>query len=164
MNDATQPPPLPDTYAAASGWIRITTQERRAAAVTAFGILAVLVVAAILTPDERGIGTHQQLGLPPCMTESLLGIPCPFCGMTTAFSHMAHGEFAQAIIVQPAGALGFVMSAALALALFAAITTGRAPAIWKAARRSPWTYTVGGIVIAAAWGYKILAHTGLIEL
>jgi hypothetical protein len=160
MTIPVQPPSLPDTHVVTGHWIPLTRPERKSAIVTALGIFAVLIVAAILTPDERGVGTHQQLGLPPCMTEAVLGVPCPFCGMTTSFSHMAHGQVSQAIIVQPAGALGFVLSAALALGLLAAFATGRAPSIWKAVRRSPWLYLVGGSVIFAAWVYKILAHTG----
>lgn len=164
MTDPAQPPPLPYTDSAASLWIPLTREERRSATAAALGILAVLAVAAILTPDERGIGTHQQLGLPPCMTETVFGVPCPFCGMTTSFSHMAHGQVSQAIIVQPAGALGFVISAALALALVTAVATGRAPTLWKAVRHSPWLYALGGLVITAAWIYKIITHTGAIDL
>jgi len=163
MTSPAQPPSLPDSYAESGRWISLTRPERKSAIATALGILAVLILAAILTPDERGVGTHQQLGLPPCMTETVLGIPCPFCGMTTSFSHMAHGQVSQAITVQPAGALGFVLSAALALGLLAAVATGRAPTIWIAVRRSPWLYATGGFIIFAAWIYKILAHTGVLS-
>ena len=32
------------------------------------------------------MGTHQQLGLPPCNFVTLTGYPCPACGMTTSFA------------------------------------------------------------------------------
>jgi len=51
---------------------------------------AVILTARILTPDPSGHGTHTQLGLPPCGFLVLTGCPCPGCGLTTAFAHMAH--------------------------------------------------------------------------
>ncbi|NBO19844.1 MAG: DUF2752 domain-containing protein, partial [Proteobacteria bacterium] len=40
-----------------------------------------------LTPDARGLGTHEQLGLPPCGFYLWYGLPCPSCGMTTSWPH-----------------------------------------------------------------------------
>ncbi len=162
MTDPVQPPALPDYAAAAGRWTALSAAERRSAAFALAGILGVFVVAAILTPDQRGVGTHQQLGLPPCMAEAVFGLPCPFCGMTTSFSHMAHGDIAEAITVQPAGALGFSLSAALAIGLLGAIITGVAPAQWKVVRHSPWLYAAAGTIIAVAWIYKIFAYTGVL--
>jgi len=159
MTDPIQPPALPKTNYNATHWTPLTREERRSAMAAAIAILAVLTLAAILTPDERGIGTHQQIGLPPCMTETIFGIPCPFCGMTTSFSHMAHGQVTQAITVQPAGALGFVVSATLALALLVAVATGKSPTLWKTTKQSPWPYAIGAIVIATAWVYKIITYS-----
>lgn len=53
---------------------------------------AVLTLARVLEPDVRGIGTHTQLGLPPCAFLTLTQRPCPACGLTTAFAHMARGH------------------------------------------------------------------------
>jgi hypothetical protein len=50
---------------------------------------AVLLVARWLTPDPSGMGTHVQLGLPPCGFFYLTRLPCPTCGLTTSFAHMA---------------------------------------------------------------------------
>ncbi len=163
MTGSMQPPSLPEAHAPERTFARLTREERRGAAMAAAAIVAVLGLAAILTPDERGLGTHQQLGLPPCMTETVFGIPCPFCGMTTSFSHMAHGQIAEAITVQPAGALGFVVAAALALGCIVTVATGTAPTKWKAVRHSPYLYAIAGVIIATAWVYKVLSHTDIIQ-
>ena len=54
------------------------------------------------------------------------GIPCPTCGMTTAFSHCVRGHWLTSFIVQPAGCLvavatmlALIMSVIL---MFAALT------------------------------------------
>ena len=39
------------------------------------------LVALSLTPDNRGLGTHEQLGLAPCRMLSYLHIPCPYIGI-----------------------------------------------------------------------------------
>ena len=54
--------------------------------------MVVLGVAGQLDPDPRGLGTHEQLGLPPCGFHSLTGLPCPGCGLTTAFSLVRQRE------------------------------------------------------------------------
>ncbi len=75
---------------------------------------AVFVVAGLLNPDPRGFGTHQQLGLPPCMFQTLTGINCPQCGMTTSFVHLVRGDLKASIRANPTGivlALVFVLLA-----------------------------------------------------
>jgi len=56
-----------------------------------------------LEPDTRGFGTHQQLGLPPCSLQVMLGVPCPSCGMTTSFSHYVRGNWIDAANANWAG-------------------------------------------------------------
>jgi Protein of unknown function (DUF2752) len=85
-------------------------------------VLGVWGVARWLTPDARGFGTHLQLGLPACGFLSLTGLPCPACGLTTCFAHMARGEFALAAHTHPVGVLLFAcMSACLPLAVWAGV-------------------------------------------
>lgn len=63
------------------------------------GCLTVLTgfgLAGWMTPDPRGYGTHQQLGLPPCEFQAWLGLPCPSCGGTTCLAHFVRGEWISA--------------------------------------------------------------------
>jgi hypothetical protein len=62
-------------------------------------------VAWSLTPDPRGLGTHQQLGLPPCSLRLLTGRLCPSCGATTAFAHFVRGEWSSGFRANPAAFL-----------------------------------------------------------
>ena len=77
----TQHPLGPLVYRVAA---RRPGRARLVAAGVLAGCVALLSVAAWLTPDELGVGSHQQLGLPPCSMLTLTGYPCPTCGMTTA--------------------------------------------------------------------------------
>ncbi|HEX5658234.1 MAG TPA: DUF2752 domain-containing protein [Polyangiales bacterium] len=78
--------------------------------------LAVMITARLLTPDPSGHGTHLALGLPPCGFLSWTGLPCPTCGLTTAFALLARGEILGALRVHP-------MSVPLFLAcVFASVT------------------------------------------
>lgn len=56
-------------------------------------LTGIFILAAGLSPDPRGFGTHQKLGLPPCEFRQWSGINCPHCGMTTAFCHLVRGQF-----------------------------------------------------------------------
>lgn len=48
-----------------------------------------------------------------CLLRRLSGLPCPGCGMTRAFAHLAKGEWAAAAVDQP---LAFLIAVELALA------------------------------------------------
>ena len=63
----------------------------------ATSLAALFVVAGRIDPyDGEGkslrLGTHRQLGLPPCYFMQHFGHPCPHCGMTTSFALLAHGD------------------------------------------------------------------------
>ncbi|WP_197167670.1 DUF2752 domain-containing protein [Neorhodopirellula pilleata] len=62
-----------------------------------------LLTARLLSPDPAGLGTHQQLGLPPCSMRVLFDIRCPACGMTTSWSHFMRGELATSLRVNAGG-------------------------------------------------------------
>jgi hypothetical protein len=67
--------------------------------------------------------THRQLGLPPCTFYWVTGLPCPSCGMTTSFSHLAHGSISDSLRANPAGTL-------LAVGALTAIPWCLASAVW----------------------------------
>ena len=119
-------------------------------------MLAPLVVAAFLRPDERGFGTHRQLGHPPCSMMVLTGYPCPTCGMTTAFAYAVRGRWGAAFVAQPMGLLVAVaLMAGACLALYSVVVPGRWQVNWY--RVSPARVVMAVLVLwLAAWGFKIM--------
>lgn len=123
------------------------------------GCLVVLSVAVYLSPDPRGFGTHEQLGAAPCGMLIVTGLPCPTCGMTTAFSYTVRGQWIRAFWAQPAGFVLALGTAAMALAAIWAVFRARWPQvnIWWL---TPYRFFMGLLVlILAGWVFKIV--TGL---
>ena len=120
------------------------------------GCLAVLALAGWLKPDPTGVGTHRQLGLPPCALPSTLGIPCAGCGLTTAFAHTVRGQWLAALHAQPFGwilCLTTLFTAGLALST---LVTGQS---WRLNlyRATPLriTLVILGLILGG-WAYKII--------
>lgn len=88
---------------------------RAAAALLALFPLALLGLAGTLRPDADGLGTHQQLGLPPCSMRLVLGVRCPSCGMTTSWAHFMRGQWAESVAANPGGFLLALYSLAFGL-------------------------------------------------
>lgn len=120
----------------------------------------VLGLAGWLTPNSAGLGTHRQLGLPPCQFEQVTGIPCATCGCTTSFAHAAHGSLLDAFITQPFGALLAVMTAmAVLISGYALVTNMQIfPIVRFMTRGKVVAIMVGYMLIA--WGYCIARHAG----
>ena len=156
------PPPIePDPAVAPAPPQRAAIPHRLVALFVFLPAMAVLLTAAWLTPDNRGIGTHTQLGLKPCGFEAATGYPCATCGMTTSFTLTADGRFLSAFVVQPAGMVLAVMTAMAALVAGWALWSGMSLAALGAAVWRPrfvvamigvvllgWAYTAGRV----AWG------------
>ncbi|MBI4578098.1 MAG: DUF2752 domain-containing protein [Planctomycetes bacterium] len=126
----------------------------------ATGVLAaaivVLAVAARLHPEGRYEGAHQQLGLPPCGFIVITGLPCPTCGMTTAFAYTIHGHPLLALRAQAVGFLLAVSTVAAALFAVISLVSGRRPAVnWYRIDpvRLVW---IGCGLFVVAWGVKIV--------
>jgi uncharacterized protein DUF2752 len=145
------PPPL-----SVWRWERVPPGQRLILFLNAGAVVLIYAIAVWLTPDPRGVGTHEQLGLPPCQTLALFGFPCPFCGMTTAFTHMARGQVWEAVRVQPAGALGFIGGGAFLIGCVVFALTGRWPAGVAAFPYRKPTWIAVLTLLAVAWTYKIL--------
>lgn len=116
---------------------------------------APLLIGAWLTPSPQGHGTHESLGLPPCGFLLAFGKPCMTCGMTTAVTWAAHGHFLRAFQTQPAGALfAIVLASGVWFGLHAAATgISLKPGLNALVR--PRVLWIAGIVLLAAWAYKI---------
>lgn len=91
-------------------------------AVLGTGLVALLSVAVWLRPEPSGIGTHQQLGLPPCSFRVLFGVPCPTCGMSTSWACLVRGRLVAACRANVGGTLlGLLALAGVPWSLAAAV-------------------------------------------
>jgi hypothetical protein len=86
--------------------------QRLMAVAVGIALVGLLVTASRLTPSTAGLGTHRQLGLPPCTVVDWFGIRCPSCGMTTSWAHATHGQVLAAVQTNAGGAL-LALAAAL---------------------------------------------------
>ncbi|MEQ8770617.1 MAG: DUF2752 domain-containing protein [Phycisphaerales bacterium] len=134
---------------------RATRSERIGSGVAALACLALLGVAAWLSPSGDGHGTHEQLGLARCAWVALFDQPCPTCGMTTSFAHTADASFVTAAATQPLGfALALGVAAAFWTTAHTAVTGSRAAgmALGFVNGRSLIALLVLGL---GAWAYKL---------
>lgn len=120
----------------------------------------VLAIARALTPDPAGVGTHRQLGLGGCALLTFTGVPCPMCGMTTTFSHLAHLQLGAAAINQPFGLVLFSLTLGTFAVGLGDLLSGRG--WWRQALRviGRWETPIAlslmvGLVLG--WTYKIVA-------
>lgn len=73
---------------------------RRRAWLVLLGLSAVFATSALWRPSDNGIIL--------CPFRALTGYPCPGCGMTRAFSAIAHGELWRAVRYNPLSPLVFL--------------------------------------------------------
>ena len=122
---------------------------------------ALLLTARLLRPSPDGVGTHRQLGLPPCAFLYFTGIPCPGCGLTTSVAHAARFHFYESIITQPFGLVVFFF-AVLSIPLSFYFIHRRVP--WSRfnglPRKNLGTYVMT-VFFILSWLYKIVAMKGL---
>jgi len=85
----------------------------------------VLAASAWLTPSPSGVGTHMQLGLPPCGFLVLTGKPCPACGLTTAFAQLAHLAPLASLRIHPLGLPLFALNLVVLALSVHGLATGR---------------------------------------
>ncbi len=117
---------------------------------------AVLVTASWLHADGRGFGTHQQLGLPPCTFEAMTRVPCPGCGLTTSFTHMAHLSPWSALDAHPMGPVLFLIT--LVVAVAAPWAAKRGVAVHRVVQH-PWVTVALGLALTlglGTWGWRVV--------
>ena len=129
---------------------------------TVIGLLAVGLTVALLSvsPDGRGHGTHEQLGMDPCGWPQTYGIPCPTCGCTTAATQMVHGDVLGALITQPFGAVIALLG--MLAGLHAWVCLLRSRSFVDMLVRLPFWRIVFALFLLMwlAWGYKYLVWQG----
>ncbi len=87
-------------------------------------LLGVIVTARTLTPKGSGMGTHTELGFPPCTFYVLTKYPCPGCGLTTSFTHITRFHFREALKVHPFGPILFALVLMMLLHLCIKLCSG----------------------------------------
>jgi hypothetical protein len=141
------PPPASSLPVAPLHAPRLWWPQRVALVMVGGLLVALLATAACLTPSARGMGTHQQLGLPPCTLVQLFGVRCPSCGMTTSWAHLMRGNVVAAFGANAGGAL-------LGLA---SVLCG--PWLVASGLRGRWWLTAPHEIVTLAVGLTILGVT-----
>lgn len=108
-------------------------------AARAAGLVAVALVLASLVLPWR----------PPtlCFLRSLTGVPCPFCGGTTAMVRLGEGRPLAALAASPLTVLGAPVLVAWPL------LRDRAGRWWAGGRPAAWAWVVA--VLAASWAWQL---------
>lgn len=60
-----------------------------------------------------------------CPLRRMTGVPCPFCGMTTSFSHLAGGRFWESFVASPLGPVLFIGTVIAVVVLVGALLKRR---------------------------------------
>lgn len=127
---------------------------RTVCSLIAITLTTLVVLSFWLKPEPSGLGTHQQLGLPPCTIRVLYGIRCPACGMTTSWAYLTHGQVIAALSTNVAGVCLAVLNAGGILVLARMAYTGT-----PASGAVSWTFALGllaAITIAVTeWLWRI---------
>ena len=89
----------------------------------------------------------------------MTGYPCPFCGMTRAFTAMGHGACAAAVRESPAGAILYLVTigvfAASAARLIRPPKAEQLPDPGRA-RALRWGLLIAGtLILLASWIYRL---------
>lgn len=117
------------------------------------GIFGVLMFGT--SPDPRGHGTHEQLGMTPCSWPRVHGMPCMTCGVTTSASLLLHGRPIAAFLTQPFGML-LTLTALLFIALsISHLVRGECLASRVAFWPWPKILIFWVLLLLGAWYYKI---------
>jgi len=118
--------------------------------------IGILAVAAHVSPSRDHLGSHRQLGLPPCGFLATTGFPCPTCGMTTAYAFLIRGQVGEALYSSVFGVALAVATAAAALLALNCTVTGRYPNLnWYRVDAVKLVYAMA-LLLVLSWGGRIV--------
>ncbi|MEM6470271.1 MAG: DUF2752 domain-containing protein [Planctomycetota bacterium] len=108
------------------------------------------ILAMSLDPNPDGLGTHRQLGLPPCSFVMLWQIRCPMCGMTTSWAYLMRGNLLDALRSNPGGVILAGMNGFLILKFLRMAKLRRLPSD-REMRTIVHAAMLAGFVILSFW-------------
>ena len=91
----------------------------------------------------------------PCPLRTLTGVPCPFCGLTTASVALSHGNWVAAAAANPLAYLAAGLAIVTAPVLVTrAVGQASLPRAWSGAarRRAGW---VAAVLVALSWVFQL---------
>ena len=91
----------------------------------------------------------------PCPLRSLTGVPCPFCGLTTATIELTHGDWAAAAQSNPLVYVGAAAALGTAPILIARAFGQAAPPRPMSARNRRRLAAAGIALSAGSWLYQL---------
>jgi hypothetical protein len=116
---------------------------------------SVLALSRLLEPAPEGIGTHTQLGLPPCGFLALFSLPCPACGLTTSFAHLARLDLLASLRAHPLGLPLFVMVCLFWVRALRGVVAGGSPARLIEHRQAGRAALLLCFALLAVWSVRL---------
>lgn len=128
--------------------VAVTRSARLRGAIAGVACLAVLSVAVALP--------RPPTGPPACLFRAVTTMPCPSCGMTRAFTCLAHGRLEEAVAFNAASPVVFAGTLAGLVLGIVQVASGRdaLAAAWRRCRRA----LVGPLLalLAIAWAANLV--------
>src|SRR5262249_10810293 len=141
--------------------LRFTSRDQFRYFALSCSATVMLLIGRLLRPSPDGVGTHEQLGLPPCAFLHFTGIPCPACGLTTSVAHATRLHFSESILTQPFGFVVFLF-AVLSIPFSVYYIYRRVPTSALADLRGrKFTAYLMLCLFILSWFYKIAVIKGL---
>jgi len=110
------------------------------------GVIGAIYPAIMAHDGHHGI---------PCPLRTLTGVPCPFCGLTTATVAMAHDQWLTAVKTSPLACLVAILAAVTA-PLLVARNAGVASLPRPASDRARRRITRGAyVLVALSWLFQL---------